>query len=449
MTRVLLAVHQYFPNWIGGTEMLVRGLATRLERDGHEPVIATYEESPANDPAQYQVWNSTQDGVEVFHIPYNLSCAQEPSRAEYDNTDTARNFGAVLDRIAPDVVHVAHAMKLSGAIFAAAQSRGIPIVTTLSDYWFLCLRHTLVRPDGSLCSGPDRRYKCLHCAAVTHGFAKPFALEQPEPQLSETARRTERYRAALGPFWPFPFARDVVNIAERLPRSIAALQRSDRIIALSKFLRDLYVRYGVGGDRISLLRHGPEDVGHASIKAGRGRLPAGKLEIVSIGTLADFKGPHVLVEALARVPDLDCRLLLYGRDGPDPAYTGRLRQLAARDARVALTGTFPPERMGDVLATASVLAHPSIWYENEPLVIKDALLAGVPVAASDIGTLPELIAGVDGCILLPAGDVGAWADWLRGLGTTPPPRTVDAPDLPTMEDFYRNMLAIYQELAVR
>jgi glycosyltransferase involved in cell wall biosynthesis len=154
-----------------------------------------------------------------------------------------------------------------------------------------------------------------------------------------------------------------------------------------------------------------------------------------------------LVEALQRVPALDCELVLYGAPGPDAAYVDRLRRAASEDRRVRLAGTFPARDMGKILMGASILAHPAIWYENNPLVVQDALAAGVPVVASDLGSLAELVGPVEGCTLLPAGDVDAWVVWLRDFVTRAPPGPITPPRLPRFEDFFERMMEIYNELA--
>jgi glycosyltransferase involved in cell wall biosynthesis len=102
--------------------------------------------------------------------------------------------------------------------------------------------------------------------------------------------------------------------------------------------------------------------------------------------------------------------------------------------------------MGRVLETAHVLAMPALWYENEPLVVKAARYVGIPVLASDIGTLGRTIQpGVDGW-LVPAGDIDAWANALAALDPkTLPPRAV-AKSIKSMDDNALEMLGIYQDV---
>lgn len=68
-----------------------------------------------------------------------------------------------------------------------------------------------------------------------------------------------------------------------------------------------------------------------------------------------------------------------------------------------LKGAILNTEVGRVLAETDILAVPSLWYENSPVVIQEAHAAGVPVIASRLGLLTEKVRdGVDG-VLVTAG----------------------------------------------
>ena len=443
--RVLFIVHQYAPHWIGGTETLVQQLTRQLLATGHEASIVTYYESASSHAQDFGIYPTEVDGVRVYELRYNLSCDPEPSLAEYDNARTASWLDQLIVAIKPDVAHVAHGMKMSGAIYRVLRRRSVPVVTTLSDFWFICMRHTLLRPDNVLCRGPDHRYRCLRCAGVTHRFAAPLTAKYREPWLWLIAGWHE-LRHFIRRDRDNELVRDVRNVARRKKQLRRLLLQSDRIVAFSNFQKNMYIRNGVPGDRITIIGHSGDDqsVATESVRPSR---PQGCFRIISIGTLAEFKGAHVLLEALRRVPALDCELVLYGAPGPDAVYVDRLQRAACEDRRVRLAGTFPAGDMGKVLTSASILAHPAIWYENNPLVVQAALSAGVPVVASDLGSLSELVGPVAGCTLLPAGDVDAWAAWLTSLVGREPPGPITPPELPRFEEFFGRMMEIYNELS--
>ena len=139
-------------------------------------------------------------------------------------------------------------------------------------------------------------------------------------------------------------------------------------------------------------------------------------------------------------------MLLYGDTGGSNEYLESLKKLVAADSRAQLMGTFPLDEMGRVLETADVLAMPVLWYENEPLVVKAARYAGVPVLASNIGTLADSIRQDVNGWLLPPGDVEAWAEAIATLN--PKPLSPDA-SIKSMDRNAHELLEIYQEIIRR
>jgi glycosyltransferase involved in cell wall biosynthesis len=148
----------------------------------------------------------------------------------------------------------------------------------------------------------------------------------------------------------------------------------------------------------------------AAVRAAVERRPEDGL-LVYIGRLADKKGVDVLLDAVARLDG--ARLEILG-DGPD---RGALETKAARlglDERVRFLGRQPASEVLAALARAQVVVIPSRMgsggdMEGTPVVLCEAMAAGVPVVASDLGGLGECI--VDGTtgLLVPPDDAVALA----------------------------------------
>jgi glycosyltransferase involved in cell wall biosynthesis len=152
----------------------------------------------------------------------------------------------------------------------------------------------------------------------------------------------------------------------------------------------------------------------AAIRAAVGVRRPQQGRLVYVGRLADKKGVDVLVEALAR---LDGAHLDVIGDGPDrAALEAQARRLGVED-RVRFLGKLPRADVLSALATAHLVVIPSRVgaggdMDGTPVVLCEAMAAGVPVVASDLGGLGECIDdGVDG-LLVPPGDVDALADVL-------------------------------------
>jgi glycosyltransferase involved in cell wall biosynthesis len=414
--RVAYLTHQYFPRHVAGTEVYTHGLAVRARAAGAAVEVLTYHESPSGDRRDYQVVATEHDGIPVREVHYNLSVADDPARAEYDNPDIGRMVRDELARFRPDIVHVMHAMKLSGSALTACRALGIPFVVTLCDFWFICPRHTLLTSTGHLCDGPAHRLACARCLRDTHGILR-------------APRR----------LW-----RDARAVRGRQRFLTQALGSARRIIALCEFSRRAFAANGVPAARIEVIEHGLEvaDLEPAA------RRPGAVPRVGFIGSLVAHKGAHLLLEALARIPHarLECRI-----HGAVPAtpYGERLWALASADPRVRLMGQFPPDALGRVLAETDLLAVPSLWYENDPLVVKAAFYCGTPVLAARIGSLGEMVEPDRNGWLVPPGDARAWAAALERFAAAPAPPVMAPTPVKTMDENAREMLAIYAEELAR
>jgi glycosyltransferase involved in cell wall biosynthesis len=437
--RIVYLTHQYFPRHTGGTEIYTRGLAERARRAGHSARVITCVESPHLDAAHHGARHTEHEGVPVTELHFNLSAAPEPALAEYDNPFTGELLRRELETVRPDLVHATHLMKLSASALEVCSQLDIPVVLTLTDYWLICPRHTLLRWNNQLCGGPSHDLDCARCLRHTHGFAAGRMQNLPAHLLRLGAGLGHLALADRLPrFW-----RDVRAIRRRNDYLRRAVCRAARVIALSPLLKELFVRNGYPADQIEVLQHGPEMEG---LDQAATPPRSDELEVVFIGSLAYHKGPHILLEALALRPELELRLLIYGEAcGSDP-YLDSLRSKAAADRRVRLMGTFPPDEMGRVLASADVLAAPALWYENNPLVVQAARRVGVPVMASDLGTLASSVEhGRDGW-LVPAGDARAWASALAGLTRERLPPRAPNRSVKSMDENASEIFAIYQQI---
>ncbi|RMD84070.1 MAG: colanic acid biosynthesis glycosyltransferase WcaL [Candidatus Dadabacteria bacterium] len=148
--------------------------------------------------------------------------------------------------------------------------------------------------------------------------------------------------------------------------------------------------------------------------------------IASCGWLKEYKGFHILLEAVARLVDrgIDVRLDIAG-DGPQRTYLERRAAELGIASRVTLHGFLKHQQLRELYKAADVFALPSVVlgrYGRQdviPNVLAEAMAAGLPVVGSDIGGVGELIEhGVDG-LLVPQRDVGALADALERIWREP------------------------------
>jgi glycosyltransferase involved in cell wall biosynthesis len=187
----------------------------------------------------------------------------------------------------------------------------------------------------------------------------------------------------------------------------------DRFVAPSEFMAEEYRRLGIAPERITVA-----DYGFARSSLGtRLQVDAfGPLRVGYLGSLVWHKGVHVLVDAVRQLASAEVKLLLHGDPALDPEYVADLRARSA-GAPVEFRGPFDPFSWDLVCLDLDVVVVPSLWLENSPLVIHEALMSGVPVIGSDIGGIPGLIRHEENGLLVEPGSVDALAAAIRRLAT--------------------------------
>jgi glycosyltransferase involved in cell wall biosynthesis len=163
----------------------------------------------------------------------------------------------------------------------------------------------------------------------------------------------------------------------------AAMRRADGFIVLAQRHWDMLVaQHRLWGRRFVA----PNGVALAGDPAPRVRTAGEPLHLVMLSRIVEHKNPHLLVEALGDLPDLPWRLSIFG-DGPDRERLQARTPAALRD-RVQWRGWSAGP--GPALADADLLCVPS-RSEAFPLVILEAMARAVPVAASAICAVPEML----------------------------------------------------------
>ncbi len=100
-------------------------------------------------------WNGFTDevyqGVSIRRVNLNWSKSNKPNRSLYDNQLIEENFPNWLAEWKPDVVHIISLITLGAGVVRVAKAFGIPVVFTLTDFWMICPKISLVRGNDSLC----------------------------------------------------------------------------------------------------------------------------------------------------------------------------------------------------------------------------------------------------------------------------------------------------------
>jgi glycosyltransferase involved in cell wall biosynthesis len=241
------------------------------------------------------------------------------------------------------------------------------------------------------------------------------------------------------------WSRAIAAITERRLNLLSALTGAGLILVPSRFLRDLMVQAGVPGDRIKISRFGME----GPVARSDGNTARTAIQIGYLGQLAPHKGVHVLIDALGSLPKVPLNVQIYGDPKPHQRYVGDLQKSASRDSRIAFHGAYRHEQVYEVLSQLDAIVVPSLWYENSPLVIQEAQAARVPVIASRLGGMRELVNDESAGLLFEPGNAADLARQLRRLVDDPvllQQLQSNSTTVRTVEDEMRELRAHYQRL---
>lgn len=414
--NILLVVHQFFPDYAAGTEVLTLSVARELGARGHTVRVLTGFPGAADLADAQRCDEYIHEGIPVyrFHHAY-VPMGGQTSMIEvgFDNRLAAAYFARILRDFEPDLVHLFHLNRLGTGLIDIAADAGVPCFMTPTDFWPICATGQLLYENGSLCAGPNANAgNCVkHFAQSTlGGWAGAVAGAIPVAGADLLVRMT---RSGLLP--SYPKRQEVVAMASRLGINIARLNRLDGLLVPNAFMRELLLRYGVTPERIALAPFGLDRVAQAAPRPAA-RAP---LRLGFIGTLAPHKGCHVLVDAFNALPAGAATLDIYGKLDDAPDYVATLVAAAAANPAIAFRGTFPNTEIDRVMAGIDALVVPSLWYENTPLVVYSAQAACCPVVGSDLPGIAAVIAHDDNGLLFEAGNVRALARQLARLVDEP------------------------------
>lgn len=173
----------------------------------------------------------------------------------------------------------------------------------------------------------------------------------------------------------------------------SAAQSAAAIVTVSQSLKDALVALGVNPGKVSVLRNGV-DLDRFALRdrmAIRAKLDLKGPVWLTVGNLVELKGVHIVVEALAQVPDAT---LLIAGDGPEEQGLRRLVERLGVSARVRFLGALLQETLCDYYNAADVMLLASSR-EGMPNVVLEALACGTPVVATSVGGIPEIISEPD------------------------------------------------------
>jgi glycosyltransferase involved in cell wall biosynthesis len=340
MVNVCFVNALFPPDFRGGAENYVLRTAKALRDRGHGVSVITTQEFDGLSSLRPR--KTTVEGVPVWRF--------YPAKAVWHQIDTVNPHasyvcGRLVDDLDPDVVHTNNLMGISTTAARSIQKRDVRHVHTLHDYSLICPKSNLLRewtaPDDELVVCEDPPAPCR-----AYGSEKRALIGQP----------------------------DVVTAPSQ---HVIDVHRQHGFFNEAETRR---VQLGIEG-----VADEPPDV------------PADPT-VLYVGKHLRAKGLDTLFKAVERHGDVEFHFC-----GTGP-YDERTAACAREQDNATYHGYVSEGDLQRLRRQASVGVVPSIWMENSPMTIYESFAAGLPVVASDIGGIPELVEpGETGFLFEPGG----------------------------------------------
>ena len=367
LVRILVVTNLYPPIAEGGYELCCGLVVARL-RQRHDVRVLTSDQRASEAPPDRWVQRT---------LPLFSGVSGDTLTAPLVTRKAIREVRATLEEFAPELIFIWAGSVIPKGAIRVLETSGVPLAFSIHDYWF------------------DRPYD-----------TDPFT------------RYLSRGQRGIRGLWGC-----VVRLCNRLPSLRVELdsahdaavcwnsETTRRLTQVSPTIRPVLT----------------ETIYPASIHEGvlstLHREPSGRTTIVFVGRVTPEKGPDVAIRALGMLSTeygIDAELVMCGTTSADVGT--RLRELARAvgvDHRVRMLGPLAIDTLADVLAGGNVLIVPSVWQEPLGLVCLEGALARIPVVASRIGGMTEVLHDEEHALFFAPGDARAAADAIARVLSAP------------------------------
>lgn len=424
--RIAFIAHRFLPRHRAGVEVLTDSLARALARRGHDPLVLCADNGVSS--SGISIVHDHYQGLPVlrlrFAIPPNLAF-----RFSFYHPEVRDSLCEAFRQEHVELVHVMNCLFLSASVIDAAKKLSLPIVWTLTDYWPICWKTTLLTWDDRLCPGDWQvsQEECLSCIiSESRTYKNSRLLQQISPLHLARVLFHLGQRPAFRRRLPLLVADALAAVSERPSRLRSLVEKVDVLVAVNPFAFDLFRRAGFPGDRLRLitqtvdlerlraLASKPGKIARVSIRGS-----PSSLRIGFIGRINWVKGADLLIRAFKQADARHQASLEFFGDFDDPAFESALKRLAANDPRIRFHGSFLPEQIGTVLADLDVLVIASRWYETGPLTVLEAQAAHVPVICPRLGEMERMVIHEVNGLHFERGNVEDLANQLRRVIENP------------------------------
>lgn len=431
--RILIALHGFPPTHTAGAERQAERMAHWLIQHDFDVEVFAIENVKSK---TVQLETADENGLLVHRLSYDLGKDGGSFRNLYDHPNVVQALTDVLVTKPFDLVHIISGYLLGSGAINAIRSLHIPVIVSPMEYWFLCDHLNLIQSTGELCSGPESDQKCARCLLeMKRRYRIPAQIAAP----------------LANSFWKIglnlPFGEHMIeDVRERRQQLSSALNAADMVICNSRFLISKFNEFGFDTEHYHYLRQGLAATPQQTPRAR----PEGSLRVGYIGQIKHHKGVDLLINAVIRLlkDGHPVSLDLWGGESAEPEYSQHLRQQSQPYPSIRWNGVYTGNQVWDILANFDLLVVPSRWYENSPNVILEAHHSHLPVVATRLGGMAEMVQHETNGLLFQLNSVDDLYKQLRRFFTEPdlhdrlqsgitPARTIDEEMQDTVQYYHQ------------
>lgn len=338
----------------GGSEKYLFDLSTALKKQGHEVMEFSVRDS-RNWPSKYEKYFTDASKFDRFSISAALKFIY--------NQQAVSQLKKLIADEKPDIAHLHNiAHQLTPAIIKVLKEAGVPIVQTLHDYKLVCPNYRLFTENKQCerCFG-GRYYNCLTHTCMKNSRAKSLL-------------------ATIEAYWN----NGIKNYYNKV----------DLFVAPSQFMADTVSRSGVSMERVKVIYNFTDYESAPTCEQGD--------YLLYFGRLSDEKGIETLVRAMARLPKE--KLVITGFGELYKKLDLLIQELNLQN-RVTLVGQKQGEDLNKLIDKSKAVVFPSVWPENMPIALIEAMRRCKLVIASRVGGMPELVIDQKTGLLFESGNI--------------------------------------------
>lgn len=364
-------------------------------RSGHEVYVVA---PRVGDSDRY-----VYEGVSVFRYSISGQMSKNVCKG-LSAPDGLDNFEKIIMEIAPDIIHF-HTFNtiVNTYHLKTAKKLGIKTVFTPHQAGVFCPKGSLIAMSGQRCNGNVGSNPCTYCYLRDKGLSS----------VKASVLNVCGMVADLVPLFRRMEPASLFVKQTRL-KELRDIQRyADKVIAISPWVQDTLHKNGVSN--VCLVRQGVDKtlVGITKIE----KKPDNILRLIFVGRIYPIKSLETLCAALEEIDKDRIHLTMACVCGKD-RYAARIKDFVHSLPHFSWMENVPHDRLGEMLSEHDILVLPSIS-EMSPLVILEAFAAGIPVLASSIPPVTDLVEDGKNGLTFPVKDSSTLAQLLMRLQNEP------------------------------